>query len=30
MIPTGKHVLKEDEVMILLGPNDGLDLLRQK
>ena len=29
MIPTGKHVLKEDEVMILLGPNDGLDLLRQ-
>jgi trk system potassium uptake protein TrkA len=30
MIPTGKHVLKGDEVMILLGPNDGLDLLRQK
>ena len=30
MIPTGKHVLKRDEVMILLGPNDGLDLLRQK
>ena len=30
MIPTGKHVLQGDEVMILLGPNDGLDLLRQK
>jgi trk system potassium uptake protein TrkA len=30
MIPTGKHVLKGDEEMILLGPNDGLDLLRQK
>jgi trk system potassium uptake protein TrkA len=30
MIPTGKHILKGDEVMILLGPNDGLDLLRQK
>ena len=30
MIPTGKHVLKGDEVMILLGPNDGLDLLQQK
>jgi len=30
MIPTGKHVMKGDEVMILLGPNDGLDLLRQK
>jgi trk system potassium uptake protein TrkA len=30
MIPTGKHVLKGDEAMILLGPNDGLDLLRQK
>lgn len=30
MIPTGKHVLKGDEVMILLGPNDSLDLLRQK
>jgi trk system potassium uptake protein TrkA len=30
MIPTGKYVLKGDEVMILLGPNDGLDMLRQK
>jgi trk system potassium uptake protein TrkA len=30
MIPTGKHVMKGDEVMILLGPNDGLDLLQQK
>ncbi|MEJ2658046.1 MAG: TrkA family potassium uptake protein [Desulfobacterales bacterium] len=30
MIPTGKYILKGDEVMILLGPNDGLDLLRQK
>jgi len=30
MIPTGKHILKGDEVMILLGPNDGLDLLQQK
>jgi trk/ktr system potassium uptake protein len=30
MIPTGKHVMKEDEVMILLGPNDGLDSLQQK
>jgi trk system potassium uptake protein TrkA len=30
MIPTGKHLLKGDEVMILLGPNDGLDLLRKK
>jgi trk system potassium uptake protein len=30
MIPTGKYVLKGDEVMILLGPNDGLELLRQK
>ncbi len=30
MIPTGKYVLKVDDVMILLGPNDALDLLRQK
>jgi trk system potassium uptake protein TrkA len=30
MIPTGKYVLKGDEVMILLGPNDGLELLRKK
>jgi trk system potassium uptake protein TrkA len=30
MIPTGKYVLKEDDVMILLGPNDALDLLRKK
>ena len=30
MIPTGKYVLKDDDVLILLGPNDGLDLLRQK
>jgi trk/ktr system potassium uptake protein len=30
MIPTGKYILKGDEVMILLGPNDGLELLRRK
>jgi trk system potassium uptake protein TrkA len=30
MIPTGKYVLKGDEVMILLGPNEGLEMLRQK
>jgi trk system potassium uptake protein TrkA len=30
MIPTGKYVLKGDEVMILLGPTDGLELLRKK
>jgi len=30
MIPTGRYVLKNDDVMILLGPNDSLDLLRQK
>ncbi len=30
MIPTGKYVLKGDEVMILLGPNEGLELLRKK
>jgi trk system potassium uptake protein TrkA len=30
MSPTGKYVLKGDEVMILLGPNDGLELLRKK
>jgi trk system potassium uptake protein TrkA len=30
MIPTGKYVLKGNEVMILLGPNEGLELLRKK
>ncbi|MGA8179079.1 MAG: TrkA family potassium uptake protein [Desulfobacterales bacterium] len=30
MIPTGKYILKGDEVMILLGPNEGLELLRKK
>jgi trk/ktr system potassium uptake protein len=30
MIPTGKYMLKGDEVMILLGPNEGLELLRRK
>jgi trk system potassium uptake protein TrkA len=30
MIPTGKYVLKDDEYLILLGPNDALDLIRKK
>jgi len=30
MIPTGKYVLKDDDVMILLGPNDALDQLRKE
>jgi trk/ktr system potassium uptake protein len=30
MIPTGKYVMKGGEVMILLGPNEGLESLRQK
>ena len=29
MIPTGEYVLKEGDIMILLGPNDKLDLLRE-
>lgn len=30
MIPTGKYVLQNGDIMILLGPNDALDLLRKK
>jgi trk system potassium uptake protein TrkA len=30
MIPTGEYVLKEGDMMILLGPNEKLDLLREK
>ena len=30
MIPTGTYVLKDDEDLILLGPNDGLDSIRKK
>lgn len=30
MIPTGEYVLKDGDIMILLGPNDKLDLLREK
>ncbi len=30
MIPTGKCVLKDGDILILLGPNDALDLLREK
>ena len=30
MIPTGKCVLKDGDILILLGPNDKLDLLREK
>ncbi len=30
MIPTGEYVLKEGDILILLGPNDKLDLLREK
>ena len=29
MIPTGHFVLKESDIMILLGSNEGLDRLRQ-
>lgn len=29
LIPTGKFVLKDSDIMILLGPNDGLDRLRK-
>jgi trk system potassium uptake protein len=30
MIPTGEYVLKDGDILILLGPNDKLDLLREK
>jgi len=30
MIPTGAYVVKESDIMILLGPNEALDLLRKK
>lgn len=30
MIPTGEYVLKNGDIMILIGPNDKLDLLREK
>jgi hypothetical protein len=30
MIPTGKYVLKNDEDLILLGPNDALDSIRKR
>jgi len=30
MIPTGRYVLKDDEDLILLGPNDALDSIRKK
>jgi trk system potassium uptake protein TrkA len=30
MIPTGTYVLKDDEALILLGPNDALDSIRKK
>ncbi len=30
MIPTGEYVLKDVDILILLGPNDKLDLLREK
>jgi len=30
MIPTGEYVLKDKDIMILLGPNGKLDLLREK
>lgn len=30
MIPTGRYVLKDGDILILLGPNDRLDLLREK
>ena len=30
MIPTGQYVLKDGDILILLGPNDALDVLRKK
>lgn len=30
MIPTGEYVLKDKDILILLGPNDRLDLMRKK
>lgn len=30
MIPTGAYVIKDNDILILLGPNDGLDALRKK
>jgi len=30
MIPTGEYILKDKNILILLGPNDRLDLLREK
>jgi trk system potassium uptake protein TrkA len=30
LIPTAKSVLKDSDIMILLGPNDALDRLRAK
>jgi len=30
MIPTGQYVLKDGDILILLGPNDKLNLLREK
>lgn len=30
MIPTGEYVLKDGDILILLGPNGKLDLLREK
>lgn len=30
MIPTGSYVVKESDIMILLGSNEALDLLRKK
>lgn len=30
MIPTGQYVLEDGDILIILGPNDRLDLLREK
>jgi trk system potassium uptake protein TrkA len=30
LIPTGRFVIKDSDIMILLGPNKGLDELREK
>jgi len=30
LILTGTYVLKDDEALILLGPNDALDSIRKK
>ncbi len=30
MIPTGQYVLKDGDILILLGANDKLNLLREK